>query len=797
MKNALKLIGVITLAAIIGFSMIACSNGDDNKKPDTEKPGEKPEEKPPVTPGSGKYTGKDVLGNSYSISVGSDASRTAKKDDRFNLEVKGRDGKAKKTTGKVKEINADGTLTLETDDNVEFTATVGSTTLDSVAAGDDFTPIPFTDGTELIPRSFDKILLRASRWSTSNTDNPVAGPMHGEHWGSGLSVLVKDFPTNVSKLEKNTTDRYTITVSGKVDNDLDRVEIEIQGLTDNDEWKYLGGYDKGVKISANVPFSQTFNINTSDYATISYNLMDYKEIILQFTNVRKKIFDNHLDWDSNVDFGSIPEDIPDGQIMATISDFNITLKDKKKEALAGNVGNYTYGFKEDGLSIEYRQAVWSLSADNITNAKKTGAKFEFIMMDVDELSGTSLHFSWQDPVQELWWQEETNISEWDDVKKEWYLAEGVSWDSYRQKISIDISKVIKDTRFKNSTKLNFIVGSYWHDNKALLNIDDIEIAGANIVVPPPSSTGNMGAWSYGYQEDGISTHYKQAVWHLPEATLSTAKSADARLEIVFNDDLTKRDKVPMLVLVWQDIASNRWWPKGDTEEGKDGINYRIMEYGFGRSGVTFDSTAKKLTVILETALETYSGFKSSTDVNFVLDCWWGIDNTTELGIVSANIVTKTGTGEFNPYNDSPNLPNFSSPIKYSIVNDDSRSNVLKAVNPDPDGTGDSQGWAVALYDLTLFKNKKVEITFSAEVKRTVAGNLVWQINNSKDGADKYPSVGNQIDNASANTWHTMSGTLTVIPTDDNPKLYLSTHENNSKTTTYYVDNFKVTILEVD
>lgn len=274
---------------------------------------------------------------------------------------------------------------------------------------------------------------------------------------------------------------------------------------------------------------------------------------------------------------------------------------------------------------------------------------------------------------------------------------------------------------------------------------------------------------------------------MPEATLAAAKNPDARLEIVFNNDLTSRSKFPMLVLVWQDIP-NRWWTKGDAEEGKDGINYRILEYGFGRSGVTFDSSSKKLTVILENALETYGGFKSATDVNFVLDCWWGIDNTTELGTVSANIVTKDGTGSFVKYNDSPNLPKFSSSVDYTIENltSENRTNVMKIVNPND--------WAAAIYTLADFKNKKVEITFSAEVKRTgSAGTLEWHINNDPS----YPIVGTPITNAAVNTWHTMSGTWTGIPTDEYPSIYLSTDNNNSSTTTYYIDNFRITILEID
>ncbi len=110
---------------------------------------------------------------------------------------------------------------------------------------------------------------------------------------------------------------------------------------------------------------------------------------------------------------------------------------------------------------------------------------------------------------------------------------------------------------------------------------------------------------------------------------------------------------------------------------------------------------------------------------------------------------------------------------------------MKVVNP--------SDWAVALYSLSSFKDKNVTVTFSAKVKRVgAAGTLNWQINNSS-----YPSIGTPIYNAVTDTWHNMSGTWTGTPTDATPYLYLSTHENNSATTTYYVADFTATVNETE
>jgi len=143
---------------------------------------------------------------------------------------------------------------------------------------------------------------------------------------------------------------------------------------------------------------------------------------------------------------------------------------------------------------------------------------------------------------------------------------------------------------------------------------------------------------------------------------------------------------------------------------------------------------------------------------------------------------ETVKGSFNANAGNSYTP-LSSSVKYQIVDlaGENRTDVLKVTKPG--------GWAAAIYDLKGYKGKNITVTFSAEVKRVGAnGTLNWQINNSD-----YPSIGTPIDNAEAGTWHKMSGTWTGTPSGDNPYLYLSTYNNNSAKTTYYIDKFTITV----
>jgi hypothetical protein len=169
---------------------------------------------------------------------------------------------------------------------------------------------------------------------------------------------------------------------------------------------------------------------------------------------------------------------------------------------------------------------------------------------------------------------------------------------------------------------------------------------------------------------------------------------------------------------------------------------------------------------------------------YIVDDWFynvqcGLD---QIGTKVNGVNQGVELGSFAAYAGNSYI-SLSSPVAYQIVNltGESRTDVMKVTNPG--------GYAVALYDLTAKKDTPVTITFSADVKRVgAAGTLNWQVNNSD-----YPSIGNPINNAPAGTWHTMSGTWTGTPTADNPSFYLSTYENNSGSTPYYIDNFTISV----
>ena len=612
-----------------------------------------------VNVGTGIYEGSDVLGNTYKLSVGSDAisakfarsARSARVGDRYSFELTGRDGNKRTARGTVEGINSDGTLRLRPDSGKSYTAVIGNDNLNAVAgAGNELAEITFDDNTTITPRSFDQIQLRATRWGT-----PEGPGNHGEHWGSWQSVLVSDFPTNVSFLKgsESAGTIYTITMSGTSDVDMDYLQIEIQGVKHNGDWQYIGGDSTSKVVKAGAPFEVTFN---NIWVNEDTDLLEFAEIAMQVTNVMFSTA-TYPSGQFNVE-GGLGDDVEDGQLMATISNFNIKLVDTTREALKGNMSDYNFGYAADGLSIDYRQAVWSLSAADITLAKQ-GAMFEFVVLDESSSWGNgiphaNLVFIWQDPVRGMWWQNETEISQWDTTEEAWTISSNaVEWDERYQKYSIDLSKVINTSQFNGvTTEANFIVACWWYSDQGARSIDQLGIVGANLMMSPASTDGNMGNYRYGYGADdgdddsgGLVARYSQAQWHLPAETLDMAQQENAQIEIVFATDLPSNES-PHLILVWQDHDTKRWWPP----EIVEAVDYTLANYHTGAyqyaPGVSYNGRAKKLTIDLATALESYEDFLNATNVNFVMDVWYPPNfNFNTLDIESINVVIRVDGDE--------------------------------------------------------------------------------------------------------------------------------------------------------
>jgi len=118
MKNLIKLIGLIALAAVIGFSMTAC---------------------PADAGGGGEITYKysDDEGNAYELLITSEgrAAYKPKNGDNYVLTITFKDSKVEKSTGTVKGFK-DDQLQLKSSDNKEFQVMVKGDNIAGIA-GDD------------------------------------------------------------------------------------------------------------------------------------------------------------------------------------------------------------------------------------------------------------------------------------------------------------------------------------------------------------------------------------------------------------------------------------------------------------------------------------------------------------------------------------------------------------------------------------------------------------------------------------------------------------------------------------
>ena len=244
----------------------------------------------------------------------------------------------------------------------------------------------------------------------------------------------------------------------------------------------------------------------------------------------------------------------------------------------------------------------------------------------------------------------------------------------------------------------------------------------------------------------------------------------------------------------------------------DGSPYNYMQYK--KDAYKLQGTELQMGIFYNAAgNETYFADTAAGVSNFN-DLRWDGNTYSKARGVPLTPPTEIKLDDFYAYalpSGIPNLQagdlNITSPIDYSIVNlpNEGRHFVMKVDKPNPD----EGGWAVALYPLSVtnswfgdgfpdLKGKVVTISFGADVKRVGAdGMLVWQITNSD-----HPFVGASIPNAKENVWYSMGGSWTGMieepiynsDTDRYDRYFsLSSWQNNSADTTYYIDNLWVHI----
>ena|GEM_PF-457673 len=138
-------------------------------------------------------------------------------------------------------------------------------------------------------------------------------------------------------------------------------------------------------------------------------------------------------------------------------------------AITGNLGDYSYGLQEDGVTPNYTQARWELSSDNATTAKTEGAKLTLVL---ESAPTASLQFVWQGPENEIWWQQTDILGESGNVLN----ASDASWNEVAKTLTINMSAADDYNSFTAQNSLNLIVAYYGGSS-----VNDLGIVSANLV----------------------------------------------------------------------------------------------------------------------------------------------------------------------------------------------------------------------------------------------------------------------------------------------------------------------------
>ena len=293
MINRKLWLGMLVMVLVFGMSVVGCDDDSDDDSTQTVK-----------------YEGIDAAGNTYVLTVTKNANRAVyipEAGDSYTLTITLADGTKKTSTGTVKEIATDGTFTLQpsVEGSDVFSVVINDEGISSVVG-----TVTVEDGESITPRTFDTIFLRAYRWTA------VDGITTGENWGSGPSIYLSDFfdGTFIKSVP------LKLQIKGTIDTELIQLMSELHYYRDGKFGGYLGNGTGGQVDLGN--FEKTISVNLSNDID-----QDKKhEIIVQLTNELWGIYLPTGVYYTNNNV-TIPEDIPNGTIMATIRNFSIEVTD--------------------------------------------------------------------------------------------------------------------------------------------------------------------------------------------------------------------------------------------------------------------------------------------------------------------------------------------------------------------------------------------------------------------------------------------------------------------------------------
>jgi len=225
--------------------------------------------------------------------------------------------------------------------------------------------------------AFIAMLITACSDSPGGTKDPNEEPLHPpiemplkvKRWGSEGSYMAHQWESEYLKLSDFTNispksgDVLQFKISGKADKELKYIVIQLfQGndIQDDNSRKYLGGSSGRRNIGT------TFTNSSFDILiTADINSLD-GDVYVQVVNLMWELDPSGSSMYGDVD--KIPDSIPDGTLMATISKFTMTVDKKTVEDLTDEE-RWSYYSNDDSTA---KLTHFSIASDNTVTATVAG-----------------------------------------------------------------------------------------------------------------------------------------------------------------------------------------------------------------------------------------------------------------------------------------------------------------------------------------------------------------------------------------------------------------------------------------
>jgi len=315
MKNYKVLLAVLAITLVFGMTVVGCNNGSTN---DSQEPT--------------AYKGIDLAGNEYTLTIQGSSSKAIragqsgngfKVGESYTLKTKTKDGKNGTSSGTITEI-LNNKLTLTPSNGSEFDVVINDDVISSIVGN-----VTLSDGTVFIVRTFDKIYMTVGRWRNGGYHNE-----DGDNYAAGDIKLKDIYEGDLSGIVSNEHEKVlTLRLSGTIDTKLSNVRIRLYYTSYNDtKWADDGSNSQwlgGGQMIDDQPYDFV-EIGPGEFSK-DFKIQTIKKDINTFPEGEVNLYLEHLVYVRDPEFPvldlgdkPIPDNIPNGTIMATIRNLKVT-----------------------------------------------------------------------------------------------------------------------------------------------------------------------------------------------------------------------------------------------------------------------------------------------------------------------------------------------------------------------------------------------------------------------------------------------------------------------------------------